>query len=49
MCPLENVLIAIESELDEAMENLYCVHDDYHCSLTKVEAQEESVSHSPSK
>ena len=47
ICAVEivNVVIAVESELDEAMENFYCVHDDYHCSLTRVEAQEESVSY----
>ena len=33
------------SELDEAVENFYRAHDDYHRSLTKVEAQEESVSY----
>ena len=38
-----NVVIAIESELDEAMENFYRAHDDYHRSLTTMEAQEESV------
>ena len=47
MCAVENVnvVIAVESELDEAMENFYLTHDDYHCSLTRVEAQEESVSY----
>ena len=47
MCAVENVnvVIAIESELDEAMENFYRAHDDYHRSLTTMEAQEESVSY----
>ena len=47
MCAVENVkvVIAIESELDEAVGNFYRAHDDYHRSLTKVEAQEESVSY----
>ena len=47
MCAVENVnvVIAIESELDEAMENLYRAHDDYHRTLTTMEAQEESVSY----
>ena len=47
MCAVENVnvAIAVESELDEAMENFYRAHDDYHRSLTRVEAQEESVSY----
>ena len=47
MCAVENVnvVIAIESELDEAMGNFYHAHDDYHCSLMKVEPQEESVSY----
>ena len=47
MCAFENVnvVIAAESELDEAMENFYRAHDDYHPSLTRVEAQEESVSY----
>lgn len=40
-----NVVIAIESELDEAMENFYRAHDDYHRTLTTMEAQEESVSY----
>ena len=41
MCAVENVnvVIAVESELDEAMENFYCAHDEYHRSLTRVEAQ----------
>ena len=47
ICAVENVnvVIAIESELDEAMENFYRAHDDYHRTLTTVEAQEESVSY----
>lgn len=47
MCVVENVnvVIAIESELDEAMENFYRAHDDYHRLLTQAEAQEESVSY----
>ena len=47
MCAVENVnvIIASESELDEAMENFYRAHDDFHLSLTEVEAQEESVSY----
>ena len=47
MCAVENVnvVIAIESELDEAMEKFYRAHDDYHRSLTTAEAQEESVSY----
>ena len=47
MCAVENVnvVIAVESQLDEAMENFYRAHDDYHRSLTRVEAQEESVSY----
>ena len=47
MCAVENVnvAIAVESELDEAMENFYRAHDDYHRLLTRVEAQEESVSY----
>ena len=47
MCAVENanLVIVIESELDEAMENFYRAHDDYHRSLTKVKAQEESVSY----
>ena len=47
MCAVENVnvIIAVESELDEAMENFYRAHGDYHHSLTRVEAQEESVSY----
>ena len=48
MCAVENVnvVIAIESELrDEAMENFYRAHDDYHRLLMNVEAQEESVSY----
>ena len=47
MCAVENVnvVIAIESELDEAMENFYRAHDDYHRSSTKVEARDESVSY----
>ena len=47
LCAVENVkvVIAIESELDEAVGNFYRAHDDYHRSLTKVEAQEESVSY----
>ena len=48
MCAVENVnvvhVIAIESELEEAMEYFYHAHNDYHRSLTKVEAQDESVS-----
>ena len=40
-----NVVIAIESEMDEAMENFYRAHDDYHCLLLNVEAREESVSY----
>ena len=40
-----NVVIAVELELDEAMGNLCRAHDDYHCSLTRVEAQEESVNY----
>ena len=40
-----NVVIVIESELDKAMENFYPVHDDYHRSVTKGKAQEESVSY----
>ena len=47
MCAVENVnvVIAIESELDEAMENFYCARDDYHRLLMNVEPQEESVSY----
>ena len=47
MCAVENVnvVIAIEAELDEAMENFYSAHDDYHRTLTTLEAQEESVSY----
>ena len=47
MCAVENVnvVIAIESELDEAMENFHCTHDDYHRLLTNVQAQEELVSY----
>ena len=47
MCAVENinVVIAVELELDETMENFYHAHDDYHRSLTRVEAQEESVSY----
>ena len=47
MCAVENVnvVIAVESELDKAMENFYRAHDDYDRSLTSVEAQEESVSY----
>ena len=47
MCAVENVnvVIAIESELDEAMENFHRAHDDYHRSLKNSEAQEESVSY----
>ena len=49
MCAVENVnvvhVIAIESELEEAMENFYHAHDDYYRSLMKVEAQDESVSY----
>ena len=47
MCTVKNVnvVIAIESELDEAMENIYPAHDDYHRTLTTMEAQEESVSY----
>ena len=47
MCAVENanLVIVIESELDEAMENFYRALDDYHRSLTKVKAQEESVSY----
>ena len=47
MCVVENVNVVIvdKSELDEAMENFYRAHDDYHCLLTRVEAQEESVSY----
>ena len=37
--------IAVESELGEAMGSFYRAHDDYHRSLTRVEAQEESVSY----
>ena len=40
-----NVVIAVKSELDEAMENFYRAHDNYHRSLTRVEAQEESVNY----
>ena len=40
-----NVVIAVKSELDEAMKNFYCAQDNYHCSLTRVEAQEESVNY----
>ena len=47
MCAVENVnvVIAIESELDEAMENFHRAHDDYHHSLRNSEAQEELVSY----
>ena len=47
MCAVEkvNVVIATEWELDEALEHFYHAHDDYHRSLKKVEAQEESVSY----
>ena len=40
MCSVENVnvAIAIESELDEAMENFYRAHEEYHRSLAKVAA-----------
>ena len=43
------MVIWIESELDEAMENFYRAHYDYHLSLTKVEAQEESVTEQVTK
>ena len=45
MCAVEkvNVVIATEWELDEALEHFYHAHDDYHRSIKKVEAQEESV------
>ena len=47
MCAVENVnvVIAIESELDEAMENFYRAHDDHHRLLMNMEAWEESVSY----
>ena len=47
MCAVENVnvVIAIESELDEPMENFHSAHDIYHRSLKNSEAQEESVSY----
>ena len=47
MCAVENVnvVIAIESELDEAMENFHRAHYDYHRSLKNQEAQEESISY----
>ena len=40
-----NVVIAVESELDEVMGNFCRAYDDYHCSPTRVEAQEESVNY----
>ena len=40
-----NLVIAVESEFDEAMEIICRAHDDYHCSLTRGEAQEESVNY----
>ena len=47
MCAVENVkvVIAVESELDKAIENFYRAHDDYHRSLTRAKAQDESVSY----
>ena len=47
MCAIENAneVIAIESELDEAMENFHPAHDNYHRTLTTLEAQEESVNY----
>ena len=39
------MVIAVESKSDEAMGNLCRAHDDDHCSLTRVEAQEESVNY----
>ena len=39
------MVIAVELELDEAMGNFCRAYDDYHFSLTKVEAQEESVNY----
>ena len=47
MCAIENAneVIAIESELDEAMENFHRAHDNYHRTLTTLETQEESVNY----
>ena len=47
VCAIENAneVIAIESELDEAMENFHRAHDNYHRTLTTLETQEESVNY----
>ena len=44
MCAIQNVseVIAMESDLDEAIEHFQCAHDEYHKKMKTLEVQDKS-------